>query len=467
MSRSRSFRSPASRPPRQAAARARLALAVVVCTLASGCYFGRATRNVDTTPTVDTGVGAAIIMPGQSAPAFGGAGQSGPNGASEGQAGPGAGASAPAPRLTMIGGSSIEKERNEAAKEDPLMLKVLLTPFALIAAPFKATADALQGDPEPGPPVPDQHPQRPEAVRRPAPDDPAARAATAAAGAPPAPGQPAPRSEPLDYETQQLLAMERELDRTGASRPAPAGSASATLAPSGAGVPSIADELAALQRAAAAPRAPRTALAQPAETRAQAPGEPLPAGETAIADGIVDRDEDGRVDLWIYRRDGRIVRKVLDQDFDGRPDTSIHYDADSSEVGRVEEDTNHDGTTDTWTDYEGANVARRRADTDRDGSVDTWSYYREGALARHEQDSDGDGFRDRVSHYEGGRLAREELDRNGDGRPEVVQYFDASEAVVRREEDTDLDGSVDVISHYENGRLARRELLSDAPTATR
>ena len=42
---------------------------IAASTLATGClYYGHQTHDVDRTPIVDTGVGASILMPGQSAP---------------------------------------------------------------------------------------------------------------------------------------------------------------------------------------------------------------------------------------------------------------------------------------------------------------------------------------------------------------------------------------------------------------
>ena len=44
---------------------------IAASTLAPGCvYYGTQSRDVDRTPIVDTGVGATILMPGQSAPSF-------------------------------------------------------------------------------------------------------------------------------------------------------------------------------------------------------------------------------------------------------------------------------------------------------------------------------------------------------------------------------------------------------------
>lgn len=419
-----------------------LVLAGLALTCAPGCFYSRRAADVDQKPTVDTGMGAAVIMPGQSLP-MPQPGAVSPGGTSQTRVGPGGetgsqsgGVVQPTTgNLSMIGGSGIDKQRHESGKEDPLVLKWLTAPFAALAAPFVYVAEKARGEPEPGPLVPHQEPPHPEAE---------------------------PRRAPTDYETAALRRMEEELERREASTPAVP---QPGPAPSAAG-PSIADELAALQRAPSAPHASRASTPQPVEEQAERPAERPAVGEQALADGIVDRDEDGRIDLWIYREQGEIVRKALDQNFDGRPDTILHYDRVTHQLARVEEDADHDGVTDSWTDYRDGQLVRRRADGNGDGLVDTWSFYAAGVLARHEQDTTGDGYRDLVGFYADGHLSREERDTNGDGRTDVTTHYDSNERVTRREEDTDLDGSVDVVTHYENGRLARKELLRGAGTAT-
>ncbi len=403
--------------------------ALLACALAfPACITGRREADIDRTPTVDTGAGAAILMPGQTAPNFprtgvapGGSqqtqvGPEGSSGSSTGSAQPSAGP------LTMIGSSKIDENRHEQGREDPLIQKWALAPLAVLAAPFVWAADRARGEPEPGPAVPSDS--------KPAP--------------PPAP----PR---VDYETQRMREMEQELAERAASRNA------VQQSPGRAGL-SIADELAALQRAPHA--APDSAPTPTPRSRTAEPGK-------QEADGIVDRDGDGRVDEWIYRENGQLVRKLLDRDADGRPDTTLHYDPQTHQLARVEEDDDRDGVIDAWTEYRDGQVVRRRADADGDGEVDTWAFYANGQMTRHEQDTTGDGFRDRTGFYVGEHLAREEYDRNGDGVADVINHYDPAEQITRREEDVDRDGVIDVISHYENGRLARKEILSDADRASR
>ena len=335
----------------------------------------------------------------------------------------------------MIGGSRVDEVTHRSSHEVPIWLKYLTLPFALVAAPFVAAAEAVQGEEKPGPAVPRVNPPRP---------------------------QLAPKPSAASYEDRMLDGLNRELDqRQAGATPAPSGAASARAGTSAQGSPSIADELASLQRAPGT----ETTLPRPSPS-AGAPATARPQlAPDASADGIVDRNEDGRIDLWIYREDGEIVRRVLDEDFDGRPDQTIFYDRATHHVSRVEEDTDHDGNVDNWTDYQDGEVARRRGDTTHDGAVDTWTFYRDGVITRHEQDTTGNGFRDRVGFYEAGKLVREEQDTTGSGRADVIVHYDGDERVARREEDTDQDGRIDVISYYENGRLSRRELIQGTAQA--
>jgi hypothetical protein len=456
----------------------------------SGCMsYNKTTADLDRTPIINTGTRAAIIYPGQSAPAMPGSvpqpqyappgpgypnvqppvpgqqppipgqqppipGQQPPY-PSGAPAQPGA---APAPQsyetpqanpapddqITFLGGSRMEENRHVDKRKEPLVVKYLTAPFKLVAAPFVLIKEAIEGDPEPGPAIP----------RRPDPQLPQSRARTAA------PAQLPP--QPTDYENAMLQNLERQLEQRGAQEPreAPEQQIASARNPS----LSIADELRELQRIPEAPlsRSEHPSSPTPSAHAGAPPSQPS-EDPYPTASGIVDRNNDGRIDQWIFREDGEIAKQVLDEDFDGRPDRTIIFDAQTHRPGRVEEDTSGDGVLDSWTDYDNGVIARRRSDSNGDGTVDTWSFFRAGELARHEQDTSGDGFRDVVSFFEDGRRVREERDSNGNGQPDEILYYDASEQLLRREEDRDGDGALEVVSHYEAGRLVRRELL-ETPT---
>jgi antitoxin component YwqK of YwqJK toxin-antitoxin module len=259
--------------------------------------------------------------------------------------------------------------------------------------------------------------------------------------------------------------MERELEGRQAAAAPPRPRAIATPGVTSPSSPSFAAELASLKSAPALAPPPRwSERAQHAG--AGAPSLPAPLAlrpAAATADGVVDRDQDGRVDQWIFRQNGEIERIELDENGDGRADRVLHYDLETNQIHRVEEDADGDGASDSWTEYVDGRIARRRGDGDGDGQIDTWSFYRNGEISRHERDTSGDGFRDRTGYYRNGKLVREEHDRNGDGVPDAVIHYDSLERPVRREEDNDGDGRPDVISYYDGGKLARRELLKNEP----
>ena len=159
-----------------------ITLLLVVAGL-TGCLYADVKKNIDRNPVVDTGVGASVIMPGQTAPAG-----TGPEGG-------GAATSGSVP-LTTIGRSGIDEQKNMSAHEESLWMKYAALPFALLAAPFKAAADAARGEPEPGPPVPNTSAEPPPAEPLPPPLD--------SAGQSPQAVSPEPHPAPVDYNTQRL-----------------------------------------------------------------------------------------------------------------------------------------------------------------------------------------------------------------------------------------------------------------------
>jgi hypothetical protein len=441
----------------------------------SGCMaYNHTSSDFDRTPIVNTGTRAGIIYPGQGALAMpgsvpqaqytqpGSGPQSAPPATPEKQpyyppgtpVPPGAAptaqpqantqsGSAPNEQFSFLGGSRMEETQSIEVRKDPLVVKYLTAPLKLIAAPFVLAKEALEGEPEPGPAIP----------RRP---DPQLPHAQSRAGTAPPPQRPA-----TDYETAMLEDLERQLDERRATEPREA--SQQQIASARRSSLSIADELRELQRAPETPRSPSDQPSSPApSTYAITPQGREPDNPFPTASGIVDRNNDGRIDQWIFRENGEIALEVLDEDFDGRPDRTMAFDPQTHRPSRVEEDTRGDGVLDSWTDYANGAIARRRSDSNGDGTVDTWSFFRAGELTRHEQDTSGDGFRDVVSFFEEGRRVREERDVNGDGQPDAILYFGSDEQLVRREEDRDGDGGLEVVSHYDAGRLIRRELL-DAP----
>jgi len=212
---------------------------------------------------------------------------------------------------------------------------------------------------------------------------------------------------------------------------------SASRDPSAAGPSTIGDELAALQRS----------LGQ---------GGAIRGSTRAAPRAHVDRDADGRSDLWTERNADGTQRESLDEDGDGRVDRALTYDAEHRLI-EAREDRDGDGKLETVTYYEGGAPTRREADLDGDGRVDSWTRFERGEMVRHQLDRDGDGLADLSLVYVTGELVREEEDRNGDGRADLISYYRNGE-VVERAEDTDYDGEPDLRSFFEHGRLVRREV---------
>ena len=262
----------------------------------------------------------------------------------------------------------------------------------------------------------------------------------------------APTATARAVEPGEALPWQQPQATTGAPAPvvAPAPVASSP-SPAPAGRPlTIAEELAGLQ----ATITPRPRPEASARGRVGAP-EP-----TGLADRVLDRDGNGRPDLWSYHdASGNPTRELLDENGDGTPDRTVWFEPATGAELRVEEDTNLDGRVDSWVEFKNGQVSRQRRDRDHDGQLDTWSFYEAGQLSRQEEDTTGDGFRNRVTFYAAGRLAREREDQNGDGRVDRLTLYDAKERPLRRDEDTDGDGRIDSRSIYEGGKLVRRELV--------
>ena len=215
---------------------------------------------------------------------------------------------------------------------------------------------------------------------------------------------------------------------------------------------SISDELAALERSLGS----RSAAGSPPRRTAPTPTTPAPR-ETREG---VDRNRDGRPDLWAVRDGDRVVREELDENHDGVVDRILYYD-DDHRVKRAEEDLDGDGSMETISHYSQGEIARRRADSNGDGQSDSWSFYEGGELVRHEVDRDADGFRDLIMLYEAGELFREEDDRNRDGRPDLVSRYGHGGELLEKTEDLDYDGLPDITSYYEHGKLVRRSVSSE------
>jgi len=108
----------------------------------------------------------------------------------------------------------------------------------------------------------------------------------------------------------------------------------------------------------------------------------------------VDRNGDGRTDIWRYLENGVLTRSEVDSDYDGKIDFWAYYKNGKTE--RQEIDRNNDGRRDAWAYFEQGVKVRQEVDTNHDGRIDAWFYYKLGNLCGRAVDSDFDGKIDKV-----------------------------------------------------------------------
>ena len=383
----------------------------LACFLACG-HFTHTNTDQASRPEVATGTGARIMYPGESGPALSGAQPGGASGSSSSSgSGPGGDDPSSHPELTLLGGNTTESSGSQQVRQMPLIGPIT----ALFGYPFWIFGKSVE----------EKAKEASEEQRNPGTSSSAKTQNTA----PRTPDEA--QREHLRRENERI---QRELlERSQAAPPS---------TPNG----SLSDELAELERLL--------------EKRTAAQGSPAVQSAAIVpARDVVDRNADGRPDLWVYYDGRKRVREVLDEDHDGRADRILYYE-DGTTLVRAEEDLDGDTRMETVSLYEAGQVVRKRTDSKGDGQSDSWSFYQGGELIRHELDRDGDGFRDLVMVYEAGQLAREQEDRNGDGRPDLLSEYRNGE-LSERHEDLDFDGTSDVASYYEGGKLVRRELISE------
>ena len=84
----------------------------------------------------------------------------------------------------------------------------------------------------------------------------------------------------------------------------------------------------------------------------------------------VDRNYDGRIDLWINFVDGRLAQEDLDTNNDGKADVWKFYV--DGQLQRIRRDRNFDGKADIWEIYARGRLERVGLDDSYDGHVDRW-----------------------------------------------------------------------------------------------
>jgi hypothetical protein len=146
-----------------------------------------------------------------------------------------------------------------------------------------------------------------------------------------------------------------------------------------------------------------------------------------------DRNDDGKVDAWLFMDGNHAVRAELDENYDGKVDRREFY-SDATEgqtppsqvatrlelprntLVRAEQSTNDDGRMNRVETYQRGQLATVEEDTTGDGRVDKWETYRAGVLRELQLDTRGLGRPDRrVLYPEDGGPSTLEVDTKGDG----------------------------------------------------
>ncbi len=109
----------------------------------------------------------------------------------------------------------------------------------------------------------------------------------------------------------------------------------------------------------------------------------------------------------------------MDRNFDGVVDRVEIYD-EKGVIIRLEVDTNGDGKMNEWIFYKDGNPTKGERDANGDGKVDTWlRYNKEGMIIKSEADTDGNGKIDEWVIFKDGRPTQAERDTNGDGKADT------------------------------------------------
>jgi len=87
-----------------------------------------------------------------------------------------------------------------------------------------------------------------------------------------------------------------------------------------------------------------------------------------------DTNGDGKMNEWIFYKNGSPAKAEKDTKGDGKPDTFLTYDSKGTTI-KSETDTNGDGKVDEWVYYKKGAIIKAEKDTNRDGKPDTWLAY--------------------------------------------------------------------------------------------
>ena len=104
----------------------------------------------------------------------------------------------------------------------------------------------------------------------------------------------------------------------------------------------------------------------------------------------LDRNNDGRADVWLHYEDGQLMREESDDNFDGRKD--VWYSLTSEGITRrIEQDTDYDGIPDFVTFYTNGLPIRTDWKPSNTNVIVLREVFHNGILAEKLRDTNGDG----------------------------------------------------------------------------
>jgi hypothetical protein len=115
----------------------------------------------------------------------------------------------------------------------------------------------------------------------------------------------------------------------------------------------------------------------------------------------VDKDKNGRPDIWSYREteDSPISIRALDLNQDGKQDLRTYYDNNGS-ITREEIDGDFDGIVDIIDYYTNNQRTESQIDTNSDSTFDVFRFYDQDTLKREELDINYDNQIDLTYNYD-------------------------------------------------------------------
>ncbi len=169
----------------------------------------------------------------------------------------------------------------------------------------------------------------------------------------------------------------------------------------------------------------------------------------------IDRNHDGRMDMFQYYKKGMLFCLERDVDGDGRVD-----ERDTLESGNRTRHEKLDGdgrvlSVICFDDHE--RPIRWQQDTTGEGRIDTIYHNGEGKLELITYDTTGNGRANIWQTYKKDKLREQKADRDGDGLIEEIISYDQNGQPLKSLHDMDIDGIMEIVRFYRDGELQKQE----------